>query len=57
MTPEKWRKAQDLFLAMMTSNDQKAILASESDPVVVAEAQRLYNYHVIFEKVYLREAE
>ena len=57
MTPEKWRKAQDLFLAMMTSNDQKAILASESDPVVIAEAQRLYNYHVIFEKVQLGEAE
>ena len=57
MTPEKWRKAQDLFLAMMASSDQKAVLAAESDPEIVTEAQRLYNYHVIFESVYLREAE
>ncbi|MEO8132239.1 MAG: hypothetical protein ABJF23_25845 [Bryobacteraceae bacterium] len=56
MTPEKWRKAQDLFLAMMVSDDPKAILAAESEPVVVEEAQRLYNQHRIFEAlVHLRE--
>ena len=58
MTPEKWRKAQDLFLAMMASNDPQAVLAAETDPVVIAEAQRLYNHHRIFEAlVHLREAE
>ncbi len=58
MTPEKWRKAQDLFLAMMASSDQKAVLATESDPEIITEAQRLYNHHRIFEAlVHLREAE
>jgi hypothetical protein len=58
MTPEKWRKAQDLFLAMMASNDPQAVLTAETDPVVIAEAQRLYNRHRIFEAlVYLRQAE
>ena len=56
MTPEKWRKAQDLFLAMMASDDPKAILAVEPEPLVVEEAQRLYNHHRIFEAlVHLRE--
>lgn len=42
----------------MASDDPQAILAAETDPVVIAEAQRLYNHHRIFEAlVYLREAE
>jgi hypothetical protein len=57
MTPEKWRKAQDLFLAMMASDDPRAVLAAETEPLVVEEAQRLYNHHRIFEAlVHLREA-
>ena len=57
MTPERWRKSQDLFLAMMASDDPQAALAKEPDPVVVGEAQRLYNQHRIFEAlVHLREA-
>jgi len=58
MTPEKWRKAQDLFLAMMASADPQAVLATQIDPAIVTEAQRLYNHHRLFEAlVYLREAE
>ena len=58
MTPEKWRKAQDLFLAMMASNDPQAVLAAETDQMVVAEAQRLFNHHRIFEAlVHLSEAD
>lgn len=49
MTPEKWRKAQDLFLAMMASKNPELILAAETDLMIVAEAQRLYNHHRIFE--------
>ena len=57
MTPEKWRKAQNLFLAMVASDNPQLILAKETDPVVNAEAQRLYNYHLIFEALgYSREA-